>query len=260
MKRSTFLSFVAISLPFVMLHRASNSEASKLDNEQTVTPVNSEFRTFPDSLYCDQVDAALKGPTWNNITIGISSFTDLEKNLNTLDDYRTINRDNRDIILSPKILNQPNRPIITEVCIYENVIVALKTNMYGSPYLKLEDLVIDYGAPNAVTWAVGDAALRVAFWFQQGLAAVANSDPDYGTVGQIVEIIYFPYQEIRGYEKRWPYDRTRSLTFPEGLDTPSGKQNPFDFDSMVQTVTAQPSRTPTSSVKARPSKTPAPSR
>jgi hypothetical protein len=69
---------------------------------------------------------------------------------------------------------------------------------------------------------------------------------------------YFPFQAANGYENRWPYNQT----LPEedfiaevapflATDVPSVR-NPFDYDSIIATLTAVPKFTPTATLSTQP--------
>jgi hypothetical protein len=116
----------------------------------------------------------------------------------------------------------------------------------------LSDLIVEFGEPDTITWT-GNPATRVVFWFEQGFAGVVNILPNEigyePTFGRVITQIYFPYQEAEGYENRWPYNQTRPfnqfLAWPsQGYDE-YGPENPFDFESMIATITAEPTRTVT---------------
>jgi hypothetical protein len=101
------------------------------------------------------------------------------------------------------------------------------------------------GEPDIVTWSSVENN-RTAFWFEKGIAAnVFVHRGDAASFGRIGSVIYFPPQSAEGYEGRWPFNLTRTQPFvPSDPSIPS-EQNPFDFEAMIATITAEPSRTPT---------------
>jgi hypothetical protein len=116
--------------------------------------------------------------------------------------------------------------------------------------MHIQDMVASYGVPDIVTWGNSHIS-RTVFWFEDGIVTLAyileqTDGPDFGEIGLIV---YFPYQSDEGFEQRWPYNRTNTEN-PTGGDVlydppPSEAENPFNFEAIVATITAEPSRTPT---------------
>jgi hypothetical protein len=248
---------VWISLVFGILW---NTQRIQTTQQFTPTPVNSDdLRVFPSDLVCDKQEATISGvgPTWSGITIGQSTLTDVENLLSTLsDEYVFIDDDDFNTRFVIWGLGQAvDIPFAVRLCLKENKIQALSLTYDASvshsrPYLS--DLVAQLGEPNAITWADNPAS-RVVFWFEEGFAAevtVLPNEPSYQPIfGRVDSEIYFPYQEAEGYENRWPYNQTRPfnpfLAWPyQGYDE-YGPENPFDFESMIATITAEPSRTPT---------------
>jgi hypothetical protein len=76
-------------------------------------------------------------------------------------------------------------------------------------------------------------------------AILIDEETDLLFCSEDCRIIYFPPQSAEGYEGRWPFNLTRTQPFvPSDPSIPS-EQNPFDFEAMIATITAEPSRTPT---------------
>jgi hypothetical protein len=126
-------------------------------------------------------------------------------------------------------------------------ITALNVSTTTTVYL--DDLVAQYGIPDTVTWGPSNVS-RTVFWFEEGVAAyVGIHATDRQAYGEIGYIIYLPYQSKAGFEERYPYRYTTKENLDEVAkiyDPPlSEAQNPFDFEAMIATITAQPSRTPT---------------
>jgi hypothetical protein len=195
------------------------------------------------------------------ITIGQSTLADVEQLLSSLSDaYVFIDDDDYDtrFVIFDLSQREPDIPSAVLLCLLNNEVQVLATAYnydLSVPRPNLSDLVAQLGEPDAITWTENPAS-RVAFWFEQGIAVevtVIPNNPDNPrfepTFGRIVTEFYFPYQEVEGYEDRWPYNQTRKfnpfLSYPyEGMND-YGPENPFDFDSMIATLTAEPSRTPT---------------
>lgn len=195
------------------------------------------------------------------ITIGESTLDDVEQLISTFgDEYVFIDDDNYNtrFVASNFIQDEPQFPSSVRLCLEGNVVQVLAVG-YNNGLLaqrpNLSDFIVQFGVPDAITWTDNPAS-RVAFWFEQGIAAVATvipNNPDYphleSTFGRIEVEIYFPYQEIDGYEDRWPYNQTRQynpfLSWPYTGRDDYGPENPFDFAAMIATITAEPSRTAT---------------
>jgi hypothetical protein len=117
-------------------------------------------------------------------------------------------------------------------------------------YIGIYDFVKMCGVPDVVTYSPSPYH-RIALWFEDGIAAefyVRNDPPNRDlppAFGSVTKTIYFSYQDLDGYHNRWPY----KYTYPTAIflidrDVPS-ERNPFDFNAMIATITAESSRTPT---------------
>lgn len=249
------VSVAWISLLFGVLCNAQSIQATQF---VTPTPVDSDdLRAFPIDLVCDRREESLnsEGPSWMGITVGQSTFNDVEQLLSALSgEYVFINDDDYDtrFIIPNAIQRRPEIPFSVRFCLVGDKVQVLAVGYLFGLRPNLSDLIAKYGEPNAITWTDNPAS-RVVFWFEQGIAAevtVLPNEPNYPpTFGRVDTEIYFPYQEVNGYENRWPYNQTRQfnqfLSWPyEGRDD-YGPENPFDFESMIATITVEPSRTPT---------------
>lgn len=208
----------------------------------------SELRIFPRDLSCDQIEGVSGlGPTWESITIGQSTVTDLENYFASLGTYTKDFFEDGRFIYVTREKDWLDRTGVTG-CAIDNIIVALQFRT-ATPF-NLRDFMVRYGIPDAQTWSSNSPYEAVVFWFEHGIALqVSTGIDDYGIhidspfYGDVSHITYFPYQSADRYETRWPYNRTRgeyASVFPE-----NGIQNPFDFYALMATVTAQPSRTAT---------------
>lgn len=227
------------------------------------TPVDSDdLRVFPGDLVCDKREETIgsNGPSWLGITIGLSSLEDVEQLISTFgdDEYVFIDDDNYDIrfVASNLIRDESQFPSSVRLCLERNVIQVLAvgySNGLLAPRPNLSDFMAQFGTPDAITWTDNPAS-RIAFWFEHGIAAevtVISNNPDdphlEPTFGRVEVEIYFPHQETDGYENRWPYNQTRQfnpyLSWPyQGRDD-YGPENPFDFEAIAVTMTAQPPST-----------------
>ncbi len=220
----------------------------------TPTPVDSaDLRVFPGDLVCDEDKEAItdEGPSWMSITVGQSTLAEVEQVLSTFsDEYLFIHGDDYDTrFVLPNITQfPPGIPYAVRLCLAGDTIQALAvTYLFGSRP-NLTDFIIQFGEPDAITWDDGPSG-RVAFWFEHGFAvgvSVVPNDPDTSLIpsfGRVGGEIYFPSQDVEGYENRWPYNQTRKfnefLVHPEKADF--GPENPFDFEEMNATITITPS-------------------
>jgi hypothetical protein len=226
-----------------------------LAQESTPTPLFTPFPTpiedpfpFPNGLFCPDAEGGL-GPTWNGITIGESTFDELQALMMELsDNYILTDHGARGAAFhlptqSEALAN--NIPVLISVCIQDSIITVLKIldAATQTPSFFLDDWIAELGVPDAVTWD-NTAHSRVVFWFEQGVSVSISIQELYGFP------VYFPYQSVEDYETRWPFNRTRRspLQYHEGGTPPPSEQNPFDFDSIVATITAESSRTPTATL------------
>jgi hypothetical protein len=185
------------------------------------------------------------------VTIGVSTVEELKRYADTIANYDSTYQYADFIYLARTGLLQDKSgiPPVIQACIDfdTQTVTALKLSFNT---LSIENLVAEYGIPDIVTWGNSNID-RTVFWFNEGIAAsvVILEESNSSDYGEVSSIVYFSYQTNEEFEARWPYNRTNSEN-PIGGDhiydpAPSEKQNPFDFDAMIATVTAEPSRTPT---------------
>lgn len=229
--------------------------------EITSTPYppvsNFHWQAFPVDLYCEYVEGVAEGPSWGDITIGISNVEDLENYVSSIGHYEIHRYANFiEFVRSETNETSPriNACLDGETQIVTGLSISLEDKIY------IQDLVAKFSIPENITWGNSNIS-RTIFWPNEGIAALVyiledSENTDYGQIGLIV---YFPYQTNEEFEEHWPYIYT-NLENPRGGDRvyeppPSEAQNPFDFEVMIATITAQPSRTPTPTF-APPSSTP----
>lgn len=224
-----------------------------------------EMRVFPSDLVCDEQDPAQNGlgPTWMGITIGKSTFEDLKTLLDEFGyEYRYIGDDyDKRFFVENYSYSQSiaEAPGYVRICLKGDVIQVLSIAYWYplEPTPNLTDYVALLGQPDAITWTNGEFD-RIAFWFEHGFAVGTNIIPDdhpqnslQPTFGRTGSVYYFPYQDAINYETRWPYNKVRKynqfLVSPEDPNSgiQFGVENPFDFDSIIATITAQPPNPPT---------------
>ncbi len=224
---------------------------------QATTPPSqddeSNTRDFPNDLYCSSITRPYAGPGWNGLVIGQSTLKDLVDRLSDLDGELSVYfADNLWGATFPEATSI-NTPVSVFACISGNIVTVLQiTRQATRSPMDLSDLIAKYGPPDAITWTPGPAT-RLALWFGKGIGAELVALPNEPTWGSVFKLIYFPYQSTVDYQQRWPYKYTR-LTIVGDLYH-SHKQNPFDIAAIVATITAQPSRTPTSTFTPRPTRT-----
>jgi hypothetical protein len=264
MRQFTALGIVCLGLIFGILYFPQNIQSALLP---TLTPTLTDselqdlrLRTFPVALFCDQREANLSdtGPTWLGITIGESTLADVEGQLAEFSDtYRYFEGIDSTHYLLPNYNHATVEiPIGGNFCLYQDRVGVFSVTYLYLDHPNLFDFLALYGEPDAVTWSYNPDATRVVFWFEEGIAAevvILPDDPDYDPVyGRITHLILFPYQEVEGYENRWPYNRTHNFNpylapYEEGLyveDSIYGPENPFDFEALMATITPEPSVTP----------------
>lgn len=236
---------------------------------QTLTPA--PFPTyFPyplgltQNFACPDEIVTGSGPTRRGIEVGVSDLDDLVQAMPEFYDpergSREVDREVRIIYdngVSQYIKHGPGY-----VCVQDDIVVTLG-NGDILPYLI--DYVAVHGEPDVITWAP-TYDRRVAFWFEKGFAVeIVTSTTDRTDLswGRISGAFLFPYQEVEGYEHRWPYNATQPelpvqalWVLGTGEEVPT-EQNPFDFDAMIATITAEPSRTPTATPTPNATESPA---
>lgn len=252
-----------IFLIFVVLPTLFNPVQGQEAIGTTSTPdiVQPEMaRVFPRELFCEDIENVEPGPSWLNITIGLSTLSDLQNTLLNISDHYRSNYDNVVGVWRFRLAEREDQaPQAIIACETDNVITALQISLPQvdiSETLFLDDLVSALETPDVVTFSSNPPFVVTAFWFEEGIAAEVYTasddsyepDPTDPFYGQVEYITFFAYQEATGYTSRWPYNRTR--LFNPYLPSPIGTENPFDFDAMIATITAQPSRTPTPTLAA----------
>jgi hypothetical protein len=249
---------VLMTIAFVVLPPKSYS--ALVTPAPRVTPPS----PWPD-LICPEVSHIRSGETWLGITIGENTISDLEITLSGFGDYERIYPENDSATNSIQYLwnesdalgESRQAPFRIDVCVQEDVIFVMDVRWFFQPPIYVDDLVATYGIPDEVIWWLLENT-RAVFWFNYGvMAEVFVQRGDDASFGRVTRVIYFIPQSSRGYETRWPFSTTYNQPFyPVDPSIPS-EQNPFNFDSMIATITAEPSRTPTPTLRPpRPSATP----
>lgn len=248
--------FVIFLLCLLML--LFNVQAQESDPRMFVTPTAVIFpapRFGEPELICPYFHDLQVGYSWHGIRIGESSQEDLENVLEEFGYY--------DLVL-PVEGNLSNAigyrwgesqenaiarqaPAQIDVCFQDSKIVVLDVSWSYQEAFYIADLLAIFGEADTVTWSLTESS-RLVFWFDLGIAGeIFVHRGDGASFGRISRIIYFPPQSNIGYESRWPFNLTRIEPFvPTDPSIPS-EQNPFDFEAIFATITAEPSRSPTAS-------------
>lgn len=265
-----FLLIITVVVLLTLLPTLTNYSFGQDTVTEISTPIEPLLLgAFPRDLFCSDITEVQLGYSWEQITIGETTLQDVETYLLSLNENYSIWFDENSASWNFNLDSDffaddpPYIPSGVSVCSNENIVTALRLSWsYVLPVdnrLYLTDLMTRYGVPDTITYGTNSPFEVVGFWFSYGISAQISTasnelfepnplDPLYGVVN---EIIYFPFQEIDGFETRWPYDRVVNQN--PYLPEPRGTENPFDFEAIVATITAQPSRTPTPTFAPLPS-------
>lgn len=250
---------VAIFTLTTLLHVGAQDNRN---NGFSLSPTPVVFPPPNQSLYpeliCPYFWDIQPGYTWYHVTIGQSTRLELEAALDQFGKYEVVYRQESSLANAIRyrwtgstqetIISQA--PLTVDVCYQDNLVVVMEVNVSQQP-LSIHDLAANLGVPDVVTWSWLEDR-RIAFWFRVGVASeVFVQHGDSGSFGLAIRMLYFPPQSSEGYETRWPFSVTRSEPFYPVDPSIPNEQNPFDFDMMLATITAQPSRTPTPTLELR---------
>ncbi|HEX2907889.1 MAG TPA: hypothetical protein VHO69_13555 [Phototrophicaceae bacterium] len=269
--RPNIILFGLAAVGILLTFNPVQGQASPTSTPTEARPI---YTYFPSVLVCDE---ALKGngPSIGLVTIGETTLQQIEEIYSEyfdiiieyseasgetlvyfyrLDDKTIYQRVDVCVINEVVIASNRTFPTTSELeKLYDDATPEPPSPATFDPYT-IEILVRHYGIPDVVTYSSAPTH-RVAFWFERGIAAVlyVRYDPPASEYppgfGVISNIIYFPFQDVAGYEDRWPFKETVSengylMGFAPDKELPT-EPNPFDFEAMVATLTAEPSRTPT---------------
>lgn len=226
--------------------------------EATATPNRAAVDVFPRNLFCADITEIAPGPTWETITIGESTTEDLAAYMATISDTAGIFPTLNNTFIVGNIYTEFNNqrgPAIIFGCTIDNVITALQIHYttYSTDDISyFTDLMSVYGEPDVATYTPIQPSITIAFWFDEGIAAeifngatevdlAPQVDPDF--YGRVDIFTFFAFQDVEGFEDRWPYNRT--WKFEPSAPEPIGTENPFDFEAIQATVTGMPSPMPT---------------
>src|SRR5574337_27472 len=121
---------------------------------------------LPGSLECSRIQDIGLGPTWSELTIGKSTLEEVEERFapvqGTWDDvdgnYLFLNLDSK--------TSGRESWRVAEVCFKDNVLNGLNIYSFDVAGISLNDLLDEYGPPDAVTWG-SDYYSRSLIWAEQ---------------------------------------------------------------------------------------------
>lgn len=215
-------SILAVILSACLSTRNPNSVTSVTDapsslynvtpTDQLPTPISEKARpAMPFGLDCGYVTSSTKrGPTWNDITIGVSTYKDVQAQLAPAEEE---GKTDRGVVL---FLNhgEDREWWFVEACFAEDKVSAL--NIYESRVLNLylEEWRDLYGEPDSTTWA-DDYSARSVIWAEEGILVVIEEYP-YGSARNVIFFSPMPSQDLK---MSWLFDALPSerLGHPPGL-------------------------------------------
>jgi hypothetical protein len=265
------LSIVGLCL-VLMLSAISQTMLSQEFREPTpdTSPQPEPEFIFPSiGLDCPTFETPIVGATWNNITIGQTTFADFERILFELGSYsRAPDGFYGGTSIAYTLPYKPDigwhgeqLPALVAICTQDDIITVLVASN-GLRSLSLDNYIYQYGQPDLLTWDL-TPYYRLAFWFEHGVVvqAFVGSPPDrnigWGKVGLV---IYLPSQPLSGYQMRWPYNQTwRKRAYDDYNEGIVTKENPFNIPATILAMTQNPTWIPTPTFTPRPSLTAAPS-
>ena len=132
---------------------------------------------MPFSLDCSQNPSLAKGPTWNGLTVGVSSLEDVAKVLVPV--QGVWNTETGNLLFESYGSNRDWQRV--EACFVDLKLSAL--NVWGTVRLldnsldgTLDTWLTRYGNPAKVTWSY-DYYARSLIWPEEGLLAVVGAEP-----------------------------------------------------------------------------------
>ena len=202
---------------------------------------------YPEYLICDAVLDGL-GPAWEGITIGSSSFDDLQAHLTEIGEYQIVWRNGSELTIQRTDITwkQHTESASTslfklQVCVTENNTISVigLPDVWPSK-VDLYDLLAVYGMPNAVTWMARPLS-REVYWLENGISATIYTGLQGDVRFRVESLYYFPYLNIDegNFETTWPVAFVREEVGPIPNEAYQ-ERNPFDFEAMIETLTTPP--------------------
>lgn len=267
-KRTLFIASLIV-LMISVLRISSQSPLPTPIPVPTQVQASSYVMTFPNFLYCSRVDPSNVGLSWEGVIVGKSIPQDIFDVISRwTDTYETrawsIGADIEYTLNIRNAIDQTGRyrsPTSLRFCTVDDKVSILSVNYPVGSQLYINDFVANYGLPDAVSYDYGSPSTRLVFWARHGIAArvfYANEDASSTSISTI---IYFP-PVVGDVTKKWPFSETITGQNDKiTLGFYEEEVNPFDFDAMIATITAQPTRTLTPTFTPRtpvPLRTPTP--
>ena len=224
MKIKTPLWIIGVLL--VELVTACSMARTKLSPTPTVfnyapTPIAQESQ-FPMTITCSRINTVSRGPSWNGLTIGETTYEQVEEKLSPLTVHWNSYHGYLEYENDSKI---PERSWgFFDACFLGGEFSAIggklsALNVFGLTEipLLLEDLIDQYGEPYHVTWGYGYYD-RTLIWPSKGILVVYDLLSE-----RRANVILFSPIKKRNYEESWLYNSlpTEGETYEEmiGFDT-----------------------------------------
>lgn len=145
------IAFISLAFALHIMFYSSNNLSMALD--VTPTPPDTDLRTFPRDLVCNEIQEINDGPSWHNVIIGRSTISELREQLSSLsDEYQEY-----DVQLTSEGLLQfrltngnpsdERIPGVIDACVLDNIIVALKISVPMNAASHFTNLLAIYGSP-----------------------------------------------------------------------------------------------------------------
>jgi hypothetical protein len=149
------------------------------------TPTNHQS-SMPAGLNCSIISASQPGLTWNQLTIGVSTFNEVEKILGYSIGWDT---EQGNLMFTNSNLGPKADWDHLEACFVGDKLSAI--NIYGAGAFprRLTELISKYGKPDRVTWST-DYYERSLVWGKEGLLVVFGVDIE--SLGNV--ILFSPIQ------------------------------------------------------------------
>lgn len=246
---------------FVLGLLASIGSAEVQATQSTPTPTHSRsaYEIFPTGLVCDDAPVG-PGPSWRNIiTVGETTIAEIEA---TLEEGSFFEINELEGMLQFRLRDTTGfqQPYTIRVCEVDGIVTVVDIYMNEvEQTFYLPDIVYAHGIPDTVTYSTRPST-RILFWFELGMAAEIYIGSGASYYSKVVRLTLFPFQRAEYFSTRWPYNVTIDPEIgqyaAELSNAPYSEQNPFDFEVILATITAEPSRTPTPTFAPRVTQTP----
>ncbi len=129
---------------------------------------------MPESPNCALIDSpVIPGPSWRSLTIGISTYTDLLRELPSATVGWNTYAGNLHLLNSERTPGNPEDWVVVEACFTDAMVLSvLNTDDLDWPS-NVDEWVAEYGPPDRVTWTT-QYLDRSLIWAEEGLLAVVD--------------------------------------------------------------------------------------